>query len=119
MTDCSDYDKDICGDCSERGGDKKVGCYTPIDSQTEPVSEVPCSDRVMPLPIDRQPDETSIIGRPVLAIVQHWHTKGKRFAVLKGVNEDDHFWQTVDDGSELSHDWNVIAWDYLPEQKKA
>ena len=73
----------------------------------------------MPLPVDRQPNETPIIDRPVLAIVQHWHTKGKRFAVLKGVNEDDHNWQTVDDGSELSHDWDVIAWDYLPELKKA
>ena len=74
---------------------------------------------VMPSPIDRQPNETPIIDRPVLAIVQHWYTKGKRFAVLKGVDAADHDWQTVDDGSELSNDWNVIAWDYLPELKKA
>jgi len=40
MTDCKDYNKDKCGDCSELGGDNKVGCYAPIDGQKAPVAEV-------------------------------------------------------------------------------
>ena len=66
-------------------------------------------------PTPRTPNETPDPEKPVLAVIQHWHTKGKRYAVLVGVNEDDCSYRLDDDGSELSHDWDVIAWDYLPE----
>jgi hypothetical protein len=42
--------------------------------------------------------------------VQHWHTKGIREVSLVRVPEDDCNWRTADDGSELSHDWSVVAW---------
>jgi hypothetical protein len=101
-----------CDYCGVYGG-HKPSCKRRVKAKSA------LSDVVMPLPIDRDINELPDIGRNVLVIVQHWHTKGKRFAVLKAVDEDDHNWQTVDDGSELSHDWNVIAWDYLPELEKA
>ena len=47
-------------------------------------------------------------GTLVLAVIQHWHTKGERFAMLRHVKEDDCSWRTADDNSELSYDWNVI-----------
>ena len=47
-------------------------------------------------------------GTLVLAVIQHWHTKGERFAMLRYVEEDDCRWRTADDNSELSYDWNVI-----------
>ena len=87
-------------------------------TEAKPLTAVEMQRGVMSVPVDRRPDDTPIVDRPVLAIVQHWYTKCKRFAVLKSVNEDDHNWQTVDDGSELSHDWDVIAWDFLPELEK-
>lgn len=52
-------------------------------------------------------------GVHVLAAIQHWYTKNVRYAVLESVHEDDCDWRT--DGCELSHDWNVIAWDLLPD----
>lgn len=63
----------------------------------------------------KKPTELPEFGKPVLAIVQHFYTKGKRFAVLKSVKEDDNCWRTVDDNSELANEWNVIEWGYLPE----
>lgn len=101
-----------CDDCGVYG-DHKPSCKRRAKAKSA------LSAGVMPLPVDRDINELPDIGRNVLAIVQHWHTKGKRFAVLKGVNEDYCNWRTVDDDSELSYDWNVIAWDYLPELKKA
>lgn len=81
-------------------------------SPETPEGVVPLNDllssRTQDLPV-AQPGE---VNRPVLAIVQHWNTKGQRYAVLKAVGESDHNWQTVDDGSELSHDWNAISWIY-------
>lgn len=104
----------ICKECGQVITDFNEPC-----PKRQAESAVASNDGVMPVPVNRQPNETPTVGRPVLAIVQHWHTKGKRFAVMKGVDEDDCSWRTVDDDSELSHDWNVIAWDYLPELKKA
>jgi len=72
---------------------------------------------VLTMPTPRDRDETPLLGISVLAVVEHWHTKGKRFAVLKAVNESDCNYRTADDNSELSHDWAVIAWDYLPDLK--
>ena len=65
-------------------------------------------------PTIRSVNDGPLTGRNVLAIVEHFHTKGQRYAVLYSVKEDDLNWRTVDDNSELSHDWDVIAWDYLP-----
>lgn len=52
-------------------------------------------------------------GTKVIALLEHWHTKGKRKAELIRVNEDDCAWRTVDDRSEISYDWNVIHWEVL------
>lgn len=54
--------------------------------------------------------ELPIAGTVVLAVVQHFHTMGKRFYELVRVEEDDCSWRTADDNSELAHEWNVIAW---------
>ena len=58
--------------------------------------------------------EMPIVNIPVIATVQHFHTKGKRTAMLIAVDEDDVGWRTCDDDSELSYDWDVIAWEYAP-----
>jgi hypothetical protein len=52
------------------------------------------------------------INTVVNATIEHWHTKGKRQAELIHVKEDDVSWRTADDNSELSYDWNVVAWVY-------
>lgn len=53
-------------------------------------------------------------GTIVLAVIQHYITKTKRYAVLISTNEDDQSWRTIDDLSELSYDFNVIKWIQLP-----
>jgi hypothetical protein len=55
------------------------------------------------------------VGSIVVAVVRHFHTKGTRTVTLKYVAEDDCNWRTADDGSELSHDWDVVKWADLPE----
>jgi hypothetical protein len=64
-----------------------------------------------------QDNHCELIGIPILAIVEHFHTKGRRYAILNRVNEDDVIWRTCDDNSELSYDWNVIYWSILPNIK--
>lgn len=54
-------------------------------------------------------------NRPMLVILENFNTKNRRYAVLKAVNGGDHDWEFVDDGSELSMQWNVVSWIYLPE----
>lgn len=66
------------------------------------------SGRTQKLPV-----ELPRLNKPVLAILQHWHTKNQRYSVLKHVDESDHVWQL--DDCEISHDWDVISWMYLPE----
>jgi len=51
----------------------------------------------------------------VLCVLQHWYTKGKKTAVLFKVDEDDVDWRTADNNSEISYDWNVIAYMPIPE----
>ncbi|MCK5611206.1 hypothetical protein KAR91_55565 [Candidatus Pacearchaeota archaeon] len=46
---------------------------------------------------------------PVNVTLEHWHTKGRKEAVLQRVDADDHNWE-FDGGCELSHDWDVILW---------
>ena len=58
------------------------------------------------------------INKTVNATLQHFHTKNKRLAELIAVDEDDVNWRTADDGSELSHDWDVISWEYAGEETK-
>lgn len=79
--------------------------------------ETELRSETLAMPRARGADDTPEPGTTVLAVLQHWHTKNKRFAVLKSVDEDDCSYRTADDNSELSHDWNVIAWDRLPELK--
>ena len=55
-------------------------------------------------------EELAAPGLPVLCKIQHWYTKGEREYLLVRVLEDDCSWRTADDNSELSHDWNVVAW---------
>jgi len=50
------------------------------------------------------------IGTIVIAILQHWYTKGKRQTELKAVDEDDCNFRTADDDSEISYDWTVTHW---------
>ena len=60
------------------------------------------------------------VGSAVLAIVQHCTTKKRKYVVLRYVDEDDCSWR-VDDiryMAKLAHDWDVIAWGYLPEGKE-
>ena len=53
---------------------------------------------------------------PIRATLQHWHTKGVRSCDLVFIDdEDDVSWRTLDDGSELSYDWDVINWDYISQ----
>lgn len=52
------------------------------------------------------------IGKTVHAKLQHWYTKSIIYAALIYVVEDDVNWRTADDMSELSHDWDVIGWEY-------
>jgi hypothetical protein len=54
----------------------------------------------------------------VLAILRHWRTKNEITSVLYSVDEDDCCWRTADDGSELSHDWDVISWEYLTDVER-
>ena len=51
----------------------------------------------------------------VLAVVQHYKSGNKKYAVLKKVDEDDCDWRTEDDNSELAHEWNVIKSITLPK----
>jgi hypothetical protein len=54
-------------------------------------------------------------GLPVLAIIQHWYTKGCRYVMVKHVTTDDHDWVIADDDSELSRDWDVVCFAYLSD----
>lgn len=58
----------------------------------------------------KKPDRLNV---PVLAVLEHWKTKNKRYALLQAVNEDDCDWRLAYDNDELSYDWNVISWKYL------
>ena len=44
MSDCADYNEKECGWCEEAGGTQVLGCYEPIDSKTESVAKLQCSD---------------------------------------------------------------------------
>lgn len=51
-------------------------------------------------------------------IISHWSPKVdiKHEVLLKRVDEDDCDWRFVEDGSELSYDWNVES--YTEVEKK-
>lgn len=53
------------------------------------------------------------VGKVVNATVEHWYTKGRQQVELVHVDEDDCDWRTADDNSELSFDWNVVAWEHV------
>ena len=56
----------------------------------------------------------------VLAKLQHWQTDNIIYQVLVYVNEDDCTWKVLDGGeylSELSYDWDVIAYQYIIPHK--
>jgi len=52
--------------------------------------------------------------KPVLAVIQHWHTQTKKHVLLKRVDDDDCDWRFAEGNAELSHDWNVVSWSNLP-----
>lgn len=52
------------------------------------------------------------VGPVVRARVRHCTTKSVVTVLLVHVSEDDVSWRTADDLSELSYDWDVIAWQY-------
>lgn len=49
-------------------------------------------------------------GAEVLCQLKHCHTGNMQEHRLIRVEEDDCSWRTADDRSELSYDWNVVAW---------
>lgn len=50
------------------------------------------------------------VGTVVVAILQHWHTKGLRQTELIIVDEGDCSFRTTDDNSEISYDWDITHW---------
>ena len=50
-------------------------------------------------------DKRPMVGDIEVVALQHWRTRAYRYAELKRVNESDCDWRTVDDNSEISHDW--------------
>lgn len=62
---------------------------------------------------DKLPVPLPEFGKPVLAILRHCSTGNQQYAILRSVDGGDHDWVTCDDGSELSFNWDVIAWQYL------
>jgi len=50
------------------------------------------------------------VGDIVLGQLRHCTTKGLGEALLVRVAEDDVFWRTADDESEVSYDWDVVAY---------
>ncbi len=54
----------------------------------------------------------------VIAEIEHFHTHGKKYAVLFKVDESDCSWRTADDNSEIAYEWNVKKWMPIPEPRK-
>ena len=57
-------------------------------------------------------------NNPVLAVVEHYRTKNKYYAILIKVEEDDCEWRCFDTDTykpELSHNFDVIKWALLPQ----
>jgi hypothetical protein len=52
-------------------------------------------------------ENTPNTGDRVLGALQHWYTENYKYHELVKVDEDDCDFRTVDDNSEISHDWNV------------
>jgi hypothetical protein len=67
-----------------------------------------------PIRADRWPKP----GRTILAILKRFESTSRIYAVLKVVDEDDCSFRTVDDNSELSHNYSVTHWIYLPKLRK-
>lgn len=53
------------------------------------------------------------VGKPVVCLVQHFHTKSLKEVELIRVDETDQTWRTSDDNSELSYDWTVTHYREL------
>ena len=61
--------------------------------------------------------KVSEVGHPrpdikINAVLEHWHTKGRRETILLTVDEDDVSYR-FEDGAELSYDWDVIEWKVI------
>ena len=105
-------------ECTIHAPDMRICGYKPLKATKDAGADVPLDRPGYALPTERDKNEMPEPGINILAIVRHWYTGGKRFAVLWIVDKPDGCYRTVDDNSELSHDWDVIAWDYLPELRK-
>jgi len=55
------------------------------------------------------------VGVPVRALLRGATTGKLVESVLVHVDEDDCYWRTADDNSEIDFNWEVIGW--LPEVK--
>ncbi len=72
------------------------------EAENERLREVVEKNRWIPIG-----DEPLEVDGMYECVVEHFHTKGVRPAHLFNVDESDVNWRTVDDNSELSHDWDV------------
>ena len=54
-------------------------------------------------------------GKPVIAKIRHYHSYRLKQVDLVRVEEDDCVWRFTEDNCELSHEWEVIYWQYAPE----
>lgn len=60
------------------------------------------------------PDTYPPIGQLVQCQLRHFSSKKLGEALLVRVEDEDGFWRTADDQSEVSYDWDVVNWR-LPE----
>ena len=60
----------------------------------------------------KEKPDMPVVGRVVVATLQHVFTKKTQQYDLVYVSESDVSWRTDDDHSELSYDFNVIDWEY-------
>lgn len=51
-----------------------------------------------------------VVGQIYEVTLEHWHTKTRKVALLRKVDEDDCEWRFPDKGYELevSYDWDVV-----------
>lgn len=52
-------------------------------------------------------------GIEVLAVLEHCGSGNKRYAVIVHIEADDYDWEF--DNQELSYDFDVLLWAYLPK----
>lgn len=62
-------------------------------------------------PLDQLPK----VNEPVLVILQNNNTNKNIYGILKYAGKQNVIWRTIDKNLELSHNYTVIYWHYLPK----